>query len=307
MKKILILSVFALYSLLFTTNNLLQQSVGTVGNDGLYNEIVKFAEQNDIEVQESSCDLVWKVIPGLNGKSVDIDASYDAMKTANAFNEDKIVYIENEITTSYEDVECSPIYRGNTRKNEVSFIVNVAWGEEYIESMLETFDKYDIKVNFFIEGNFAKDNIDTVAEIYNRGHLIGNHSLSHSDFSTITEDQMHNEILETNNILTSITLEEIKFFGPPSGSFNSKTLEVVNDLNMNTVLWNVDTIDWQNPTKETIVKRVINKVDSGSIVLMHPTANTAAALEEIILQVTKMGLKIERLDDLLSPNINNHN
>ncbi len=307
MKKILILSVFALYSLLFTTNNLLNQSIGTAGNNDLYNEIVKFAQQNDIEVQESSCDLVWKVIPGLNGKSVDIDASYDEMKVANVFNEDKIVYIENEITTSYEDVECSPIYRGNTRKNKVTFIINVAWGEEYIEPMLDTLDKYEIKVNFFIEGNFAKNNLDTVADIYDRGHLIGNHSLSHSDFSAITKEQMHNEILETNNILTSIILEEIKFFGPPSGSFNSGALEVVNDLNMNTVLWNVDTIDWQNPSKETIVKRVVNKVDNGSIILMHPTKNTADALEEIILQVTKMGLKIERLDDLLSPNINNHN
>ncbi len=307
MKKILILSVFALYSLLFTTNNLLNQSIGTVSNNDLYNEIVKFAEQNDVEAQESSCDLVWKVIPGLNGKSVDIDASYDEMKAENVFNENKIIYVENEITTTYEEVECSPIYRGNTRKNEVSFIVNVAWGEEYIEPMLDTLDKYDIKVNFFIEGNFAKDNIDTVLDIYNRGHLIGNHSLSHSDFSAISKEQMHNEILETNNILTSITLEEIKFFGPPSGSFNSDTLAVANDLDMNTVLWNVDTIDWQNPSKETIVKRVVNKVDNGSIILMHPTENTAAALEEIILQVTKMGLKIERLDDLLSPNINNHN
>ncbi len=306
MKKLLILSVFALYSLLFTTNNLLNQNIGTVSNNDLYNEIVKFAEQNDIEAQESSCDLVWKVIPGLNGRSVDVDASYEEMKEENVFNEDRIIYVENTITTSYEDVECSPIYRGNTRKQEVSFIINVAWGEEYIDSMLETLDKYDIKANFFIEGNFAKNNIDTVSDIYSRGHLIGNHSLSHSDFSEISKEEMHNEILETNNILSSIALEEIKFFGPPSGSFNNETLQVVNDLNMNTVLWNVDTIDWQNPSKDTIIKRVVSKVDSGSIVLMHPTKNTAAALEEIILQVTKKGLKIERLDELLSPNLNNH-
>ncbi len=307
MKKILILSVFALYSLLFTTNNLLNQKVGTVSNNNLYNEIVRFAEQNDIEAQESSCDLVWKVIPGINGKSVDIDASYEAMKKENVFDDGKIVYVENEITTKYDNLDCSPIYRGNTRKNEVSFIINVAWGEEYIETMLDTLDKYDIKANFFVEGNFAKNNLDTVSDIYSKGHLIGNHSLNHSDFSKISKEEMHNEILETNNILSSIALEGIKFFGPPSGSYNNDTLDVVNDLNMSTVMWNVDTIDWQNPSKETIIKRVVSKVDNGSIILMHPTANTAAALEEIILQVTKMGLKIERLDELLSPKISNHN
>ncbi len=303
MKKILILSVFALYSLLFTTNNLLNQRVNTVSSDDLYNEIVKFAEQNDIEAEESSCDLVWKVIPGINGKAVDIDASYNAMKEDNVFVEEKLVYVETAITTSYEDLECSPIYKGNERKNEVSFIINVAWGEEYIEPMLEVLEKYDIKANFFVEGNFAKNNLDVVSDIYSAGHLIGNHSLTHSDFSEISKDEMYNEILETNNILSSIALEGIKFFGPPSGSFSDETLEVVDDLDMSTVMWTVDTIDWQNPSKETIINRVLNKVDSGSIILMHPTENTAAALEEIILGITKKGLSIERLDELLSPNM----
>ncbi len=301
MKRLLVLAVFALYTLLFATNSILNGPAVATSSGDLYNKIVEYATTNNTEAVESKCDLVWKLIPGVNGKVVDVDASLEAMSELNEFNEELIVFEEVEIENSYTDLNCGPIYKGNSSKNTVTFIINVAWGEEYIEPMLETLDKYDVDVNFFIEGNFAKNNTELVSEIYKEGHLIGNHSLDHSDFATLSKEEIHRQILETNTILTNITLEEVEFFGPPSGSFTEDTIEVTNDLNIETVMWSIDTIDWQNPSVDTIINRVTSKVEPGSIILMHPTENTAAALEELILEISKRGLEIDRLDNLLSP------
>ena len=39
-----------------------------------------------------------------------------------------------------------------------------------------------------------------------------------------------------------------KWFAPPSGSFNEATIQVADQLDMKTILWTVDTVDWRKPT-----------------------------------------------------------
>ena len=50
-------------------------------------------------------------------------------------------------------------------------------------------------------------------------------------------------------------------------------MRVAAALGYRTVLWTLDTIDWQDPPPERILQRVLPKVQSGSIVLMHPKAS----------------------------------
>ena len=43
---------------------------------------------------------------------------------------------------------------------------------------------------------------------------------------------------------------------------------------MRTVMWSVDTIDWQKPTPDVLINRVMGKIHNGAIILMHPTEST---------------------------------
>ena len=63
-----------------------------------------------------------------------------------------------------------------------------------------------------------------------------------------------------------------KWFAPPSGSFNEATIQAADQLDMKTILWTVDTVDWRKPTTSEIVRRVVSKVENGSMVLMLPTS-----------------------------------
>lgn len=57
----------------------------------------------------------------------------------------------------------------------VLFIVNVVWGNEYLFKMLEVFKKYYVKVIFFLEGKWVKNNSDMVKMIVDVGYEVGNY------------------------------------------------------------------------------------------------------------------------------------
>lgn len=68
---------------------------------------------------------------------------------------------------------------------------------------------------------------------------------------------------------------------------------------MKTVLWTVDTIDWQKPSPGTILKRVMSRVHPGAMILMHPTDPTAQALEQLIIQIKSKHLRIGTVSKLM--------
>ena len=69
---------------------------------------------------------------------------------------------------------------------------------------------------------------------------------------------------------------------------------------MRTVLWSIDTVDWQNPTPQWIINRVENMTQSGAIILMHPTPVTVKALPEILTTLKEQGYEIVPLEKLLT-------
>jgi peptidoglycan-N-acetylglucosamine deacetylase len=65
-------------------------------------------------------------------------------------------------------------------------------------------------------------------------------------------------------------------------------------------MWTVDTIDWQKPSPDVLINRVMTKVGNGSLILMHPTASTAKALDRLITLIEKKGLTIGTVSELMN-------
>ncbi|MDA4896539.1 hypothetical protein PFZ55_57825, partial [Streptomyces sp. MS2A] len=74
-------------------------------------------------------------MPGYNGLKVNIEKSYKKMKQAGEFDEKLLVYDQVKPDVHLESLKPEPIYRGHPDKPMVSFIINVAWGNEYLEEM----------------------------------------------------------------------------------------------------------------------------------------------------------------------------
>ena len=181
------------------------------------------------------------------------------------------------------------IYNGDTSQNNVSFMINVYWGTEYIEDMLDVFDLYNVKTTFFVGGSWLAKNVEMAQEIYKRGHEIGNHGYNHKDHDKISAQQNYDEIHKTHLIVSANLGIEMDLFAPPSGAFNDTTIDVAMSLGYKTVMWTHDTIDWRDKNTDLIFKRATKNLSNGDLILMHPTKNTLEALSSILAYAENNG------------------
>ncbi|PKK95824.1 MAG: polysaccharide deacetylase [Tenericutes bacterium HGW-Tenericutes-4] len=174
------------------------------------------------------------------------------------------------------------IYRGNSNNKNISLMINVYWGTEFIEPMLEVLEINNAKATFFVGGTWANSNPDILQKIYDAGHEIANHGYYHKDHTRITKERNSEEIYITHELIKALINYEMTLFAPPSGAFNDVTLEVANSLGYKTIMWSKDTIDWRDKDSSLILKRATKTPQNGDLILMHPTEHTLQALQDII-------------------------
>lgn len=309
MKKVIHFCIIFIAAVLFVNNPITSEYVlglkdGSISvskqKDPLYNEIISRADHYYIPPQDAKIDRVWKAMPGLNGLKIDVDASYKKMKADGRFKEEKLVFLQVQPKIQLNDLPPSPIYKGHPEKPMVSFIINVAWGNEYLTDILATLKKRNVSASFFLEGRWAQNNPELAKMIESAGHEIGNHSYSHPDMAKISSSRIREEIQKTNEVLKAISDQPVQWFGPPSGSFRDETVQIAAQENLKTVMWTVDTVDWKKPSPEQWLNRVLGKVHNGAMILMHPTDSTAKSLDRLIIQLKQKNLQIGTVTELLS-------
>lgn len=266
----------------------------------LLDTIMKEAAKRKIPPINAKLDPVWKAIPGYNGLEVDIE---ETLKLAeHQLTPNKINYVMKEVEPSIQlnDLGPNPIYKGNPKKPMASFMINVAWGNEYLPSMLETLRNENVHATFFLDGSWLKNNVEMAKKIQSEGHEVSNHAYSHKDMRSITRSKAVEEIAKTEDLLKQQFGVKNMLFAPPSGYFNQETIQVASEFNLQTVLWTFDTLDWKNPGSERILKRLSTSVEPGSLILMHPTPSSKEALQGMIRIIKNKGLTIGTVSELLS-------
>ena len=196
-------------------------------------------------------------------------------------------------------VNSNVIYQGNTEHNKVCFMINVYWGTEYIEDMLEVFDLYEVKTTFFVGGMWASKNVDVLKEISSRGHEIGNHGYNHKDQDKLTNKQNEDEIMMTHKLINANLGIDMTLFAPPSGAYDDELVEIAMRLNYKTIMWTRDTIDWRDKDSELVFKRATKNLSNGDLVLMHPTKHTLEALSSILAYAKNNGFEPSTVSEVL--------
>lgn len=193
-----------------------------------------------------------------------------------------------------------PVYHGDTGVKSLALTVNVFWGEEYLPQMLDILAHHKVKATFFIGGTWAEKFPDLVLSIQKAGHEIGSHGYSHPHPDRIGKQGNLEDINKAGKIIYQITGHIPQLYAPPYGERGPAVLEAAREAGYNTILWSIDTVDWQRPGSDVIVKRVLNRADNGAIVLMHPTAPTVEALSQIITGLQEKGFSLVTVTELLA-------
>lgn len=165
----------------------------------------------------------------------------------------------------------------------------------HTRDILDTLDKYNAKSIFFVTGYYAVRDEELIKEIYDRGHLIGNHTWNHHNFNEMkTHEETEREIVRLNELIKKITGEDMKYIRPPFGahSKNPYLNDILKELNIQKMTWSLGSLDWEfiYPERhEDVVNQVLNNTHNGANILMHDKEITALALDKILAGLEEKG------------------
>ena len=167
--------------------------------------------------------------------------------------------------------------------------------------ILDYLAEYDAKATFFVEGRRIPQTEDLIRRMFDEGHGIGNHTFSHDMLTAIPAARMNWQILETNRLLEELLGTRINMFRPPYMATNQRINNFVRDLDMSIILWDIDPRDWENLNAQRIANHIIERVQDGSIIILHDLyATTADAVEIVLRTLTERGFVFVTVEELIN-------
>ncbi len=223
-----------------------------------------------------------KIIPGINGKEVDYDTSYQKMKKYGTYNESLTVFKDITPTISIEDYYDKYISEGNGIRNDVSLVFSIKNNDDATE-ILNILNDYNAKATFFIDGLWLENNKDMATTIYSYGH----------ELEILSYDNKYDELYFSSSLnnLNGITRIKPKYC---FAKYDSKeVLELCSKLQLHTI---IPTINTGNFPYSDIKK----KLSKGSIISFDINSSTKIELPTIIKYLKQKGYTLSLLDNLLS-------
>ena len=257
-------------------------------------ELNRRLQELQVRLRQLPTDARWDpstatALPERPGRELDVAETRRRLLSARPYQRVSPAYIT--VLPSISRRHFQPIYRGRSDRPWVALAFNVDWGQEHLGTILDELDRHRVRGTFFLTGRWARQFPEMARQIARRGHEIGNHGMDHLHPKELSDQQLRRLILDAEKLLESITSQRPRLFAPPYGEVDGRIVAIAAELGYYTVMWTVDTLDWQRPPPQAIVERVSERLVNGSIILMHPTEPTAQALPRVLQILKERGLQ----------------
>lgn len=170
------------------------------------------------------------------------------------------------------------------------------------EEVLRILELYNAPAAFFCIGHRVTENPDLTRRIYKAGHLIANHSYWHkATFDLQSTDKISRELQDTAQTILNAIGVKPRLFRPPYGVTNPMVASAVKKGGYATIGWSIRSFDTVIKDSAALLKRIINPLKGGDVILLHDYSNTTLEILPALLEhISKVGLKIVRVDELLN-------
>lgn len=188
-----------------------------------------------------------------------------------------------------------------TTDKVVALTFDAGANADAVPSILATLAAKRVPATFFLTGDWVRSYPDAARAIAAAGYLIGNHSLSHPAFTSLTPAELERQVTGAERLIRAATGGSPKpLFRFPFGDRNDATVAALNVAGYLTVRWTADTVGWKGTsggmTTAAVVARVLANLQPGEIVLMHVGSHPsdgsmldAAALPSMIDHIRAAG------------------
>jgi peptidoglycan/xylan/chitin deacetylase (PgdA/CDA1 family) len=154
------------------------------------------------------------------------------------------------------------------------------------ERLLNGLKERGAHATFFLCGYRVTDFHSMMDRYLTEGHEVGNHTMDHKILTTQTSDGGYNQAAANNDLIESYLGEKPTLMRPPGGYYDKSVRQVMKKLGLPIILWNVDTLDWQDRDADMVKQRILDGAEDGAIVLEHDLYETTvegvlAAIDEL--------------------------
>jgi peptidoglycan/xylan/chitin deacetylase (PgdA/CDA1 family) len=200
------------------------------------------------------------------------------------------------------------VKQGLTDQPRVALTVDLEMGDEPLRRMLDILRERDVQITFFVLASWVQQHPDLARQMAADGHEFANHSLTHTDFRQLSDEQIAHELAETERIVWEITGATTRpFFRPPYGGYDDRVLQRVLEQGYLTIYWSIDSRDAVGATKspEWLVQHVAGNQPPealyGAIVLTHCCGRTTSvdALPALLDRFNQLGLEVVTMSEVL--------
>ena len=198
-----------------------------------------------------------------------------------------------------------------TTRKVVALTFDGGASDTAVGAILRTLETEDVPATFFLTGDFARRFPAQVQRIAAAGHVLGNHSNTHPDFTTLTNSAIRAQLSAASSAIRAASgaRRQAVLPVPVRGTYGGRH-RLVNAAGYVPVRWTVDTLGWKGTsggiTAQVVVDRVLTSLRAGQIVLMHVGANPddgstldAEALPRMIKELRARGYAFVTLRAML--------
>lgn len=191
-------------------------------------------------------------------------------------------------------------YNSGTGQNQIALTFDDGPHPATLQ-VLELLEKHKAKATFFCIGKQIEKYPDIFQKIIEKGHTVGNHSYSHSNyFGFFPSKKVKEELNKTDALIKKNSGKQSKLFRPPFGVTNVHIMLALKKTKHFTIGWNIRSLDTIIKSEESILKRILKRLKPGSIILLHDTSQkTVNVLEQLLIHLHHENYEMVSVDALL--------
>lgn len=193
------------------------------------------------------------------------------------FNDDETCNESNEFKERNEFLK-------EQYKNKKLVVITFDDGpSQYTTTLIDELKKRDIPATFFVLGSEVERYPEVLRFASDTGNEIGIHSYEHKLFTKLSEEEILEQISKTKNIIYDIIGTNPTLIRVPYGSTNKQIKKILEEHELESVLWNVDSLDWKLKNTNKVYNYVIKKFKGNDIILMHDSFKTSVEAATLII------------------------
>ena len=177
-----------------------------------------------------------------------------------------------------------------TEKKEIVLTIDDGPHPTTTPKILAILKKQNVNATFFLVASKVKQYPHLAKKIITEGHSIGNHTYLHDKISTISNEELLNDIALSQIIFYENINQLPIYFRPPYGKLSQQNIQFLKSHFKHVVKWSIDPQEWRKEkSSKEVTSHVLDHLKPGRIILLHESKKTIQLLPRLIRKIKKVG------------------